>query len=175
MNKKARILLFTGDGKGKTTAALGILLRAAGHNMPTCLLQFIKQDASTGELAALSKFPHVVIRQMGLGFIPRTTHPSFPAHRRAAEAALKKAASVIRSRRYKVVVLDEICNAVAKKLITQKAVVAIIKSAPANQIIVLTGRNASKSLIALADTVTEMTCIKHGYDKGCAAEQGVEF
>lgn len=175
MKSKARILLFTGDGKGKTTAALGIVLRAAGHKFPTCLFQFIKHDASTGELAALAAFPHVTIRQMGLGFVPPAKHPAFAAHRRAAQAALKKAASIVRSRRYKVIVLDEICNAVAMKLIPQKPVVAMIRNAPGNRVIVLTGRNATKSLIALADTVTEMTCVKHGFEKGRSAEKGVEF
>ncbi|MEI6562674.1 MAG: cob(I)yrinic acid a,c-diamide adenosyltransferase [bacterium] len=174
MKKKARILLFTGDGKGKTTAALGIVLRAVGHRMPTYVLQFIKHDASTGELAALSLLPYVTLRQMGRGFVPPATHPAFPAHRRAAEAALQKAQAVVKSRRYKVVILDEICNALAKKLITQKAVVAMLKGSPADKIIVLTGRGAQQSLIKLADTVTEMICLKHGFETGRPAEKGVE-
>lgn len=175
MKTKARILLFTGDGKGKTTASLGIVLRAVGHRIPACIIQFIKCDASTGEIAALGLLPHVTIRQMGLGFLPPATHPAFPAHRKAAATAIKLAQSVVKSRRYKVVVLDEICNALAKKLITQKAAVAILKSAPGDKIIVLTGRDAPESLIALADTVTEMKCIKHGFQKGRPAEEGVEF
>lgn len=175
MKTKARILLFTGNGKGKTTASLGIVLRAVGHKMPTCLIQFLKGDASTGELAALGLLPHVTIRQMGLGFVPPATHPTFPAHRKAAADALKQAQSAVTSRRYKVIVLDEICNAVAHKLITQKAAMDLVKSASGNKTIVLTGRNAAPCLIALADTVTEMTCIKHGYEQGRRAEKGVEF
>jgi cob(I)alamin adenosyltransferase len=175
MKTKARILLFTGNGKGKTTASLGIVLRAAGHKIPTCIIQFLKGDASTGELAALGSFPHVTVRQMGLGFVPPATHPSFPAHRKAAAAALKKAQSTVKSRRYKVIVLDEICNAIALKLITRKAAMDLVKSTPADKTIVLTGRNAAPCLIALADTVTEMTCIKHGYEQGRRAEKGVEF
>jgi len=175
MDQKARILVFTGEGKGKTTAALGLVLRAIGHKMPAFIIQFIKHDSSTGELAALRQLPHLKIQQMGRGFVPPTLHPSFGNHRKAAEAALLKAREVINSRRYKVVVLDEICNALFKKLISQKAVLTLIKGAPGDKIIVLTGRYAPKSLISLADTVTEMRCIKHGFQKGRPAEKGVEF
>ena len=175
MNSKARILLFTGDGKGKTTAALGIVLRAVGHQMATCIIQFIKHDGSTGEIAALGHLPHVSIQQMGLGFVPSATHSAFLNHRFAAREALKTAQAIIRSRHYQVVVFDEICNAIARKLITQKAVVTMLKSAPGNKIIVLTGRGAPKSLIDVADTVTEMKCIKHGFQKGRLAEKGAEF
>jgi cob(I)alamin adenosyltransferase len=175
MTSKARILVFTGDGKGKTTAALGIALRAVGHNMPTFVLQFIKHDSSTGELAALRQLPHIKAEQSGLGFVPKATHPAYPAHRDAAATALRKAQAVVKSRRYKVIILDEICNALAAKLITQKAVQALIKSVPDNKVIVLTGRNAPKFLIHAADTVTEMKCLKHGYQQGRRAEKGVEF
>lgn len=175
MTSKARILVFTGDGKGKTTAALGIALRAVGHNMSTFVLQFIKHDSSTGELTALRQLPHIKVEQLGLGFVPKATHPAFPSHRDAAVTALRKAQAVVNSRRYKVVILDEICNALAAKLITQKAVQALIKSVPDNKIIVLTGRNAPKFLIQAADTVTEMKCLKHGYQQGRRAEKGVEF
>ena len=175
VERKARILVFTGEGKGKTTAALGLVLRAIGHRMPAFVVQFIKHDSSTGELAALRQLPGIKIQQMGQGFVPPTFHPAFGNHRKAAQAALWKAHAVVNSRHYKVVVMDEICNALAKKLITQKAVVSLLKDAPGDKIIVLTGRNAPKSLIAMADTVTEMKCIKHGYHKGRPAEKGVEF
>ena len=175
MTSKARILLFTGDGKGKTTAALGIALRAVGHRMPTFVIQFIKHDADTGELAALRRLPHIKVQQMGLGFIPPATHRAFPSHRDAAVTALRKAQAVVMSRRYKVVILDEICNALAQKLITQKAVMSLLKSIPDNKVIVLTGRNAPRFLVHAADTVTEMKCLKHGYGKGRPAEKGVEF
>ena len=175
MKAKARILLFTGEGKGKTTAALGLVLRAAGNQMPVYVVQFIKHDASTGELMALRQLPHVKIQQMGRGFVPPALNPAFENHKNAAVAALQKAQAVVNSRRYKVVVLDEICNALAKKLISQKAVATILKNAPTDKVIVLTGRDAPKSLIDLADTVTEMKCIKHGYHKGRMAEKGVEF
>lgn len=175
MTTKARILLFTGDGKGKTTAALGIALRAVGHRMPTFVLQFIKHDAATGELTAFKQLPYITIQQMGLGFVPPATHPVFPAHRNAAAAALRKAMAVVKSSRYKVVILDEICNALARKLITQKAVLDLLMCIPDNKVIVLTGRNAPKFLIQAADTVTEMKCLKHGFEKGRTAQQGVEF
>jgi cob(I)alamin adenosyltransferase len=175
MNKKARILVFTGNGKGKTTAALGLVLRAIGHQMPTFVIQFIKTGGATGELAALQQLPFVRIEQMGLGFVPPQEHPAFKRHKKAAQTALQKAKTVVNSRRYKVVVLDEVCNALDKKLISQNAVLSLIKNAPHSKIIVLTGRQAPHALIALADTATEMTCLKHGFESGRPAEKGVEF
>ena len=167
--------MFTGDGKGKTTAALGIVLRAVGHHIPTFVLQFIKHDATTGEVSALQQLPFVKLEQMGLGFVPSPEHPAYPNHKKAAMAALKKAQAVVKSRCYKVVVLDEICNALHMKLIPQKAVTTLIKEAPQHKIIVLTGRHAPAALIRLADTATEMKCLKHGFQSGRRAEMGVEF
>lgn len=175
MKEKARVLLFTGEGKGKTTAALGIVLRAVGHQLPTFVLQFIKHDATTGEVLALQQLPFVKLEQMGLGFVPPPEHPAYPDHRKAAMAALKRAQAVVNSRRYKVVILDEICIALHKKLIPQKVVIALVKGAPKNKIIVLTGRHAPEALIRLADTATEMKCLKHGFQSGRRAEKGVEF
>jgi cob(I)alamin adenosyltransferase len=175
MKQKARILVFTGDGKGKTTAALGLVLRAVGHQMPAFVVQFIKNAGSTGELTAFRQLPLVRIEQRGLGFVPPPQHPTYKNHKKAAQAALLKAKTVVNSRRYKVVVLDEICNALHKKLISQKAVLSLIKGAPHSKIIVLTGRHAPHALIALADTATEMTCLKHGFEADRPAEKGVEF
>jgi cob(I)alamin adenosyltransferase len=175
MKQKARILVFTGDGKGKTTAALGLVLRAVGHHMPTFVIQFIKTGGATGELTALRQLPFVRIEQMGLGFVPPLEHPAYKHHKKAAQAALMKAKTAVTSRRYKVVVLDEICNALFMKLISQKAVLSLIQGAPPSKIIVLTGRHAPHALIALADTATEMNCLKHGFECDRPAEKGVEF
>jgi len=172
----SRVLLFTGDGKGKTTAALGIALRAAGHGLPTLIMQFIKSDSSTGECAALRTLSGMEIRQVGLGFVPRSDDaPQFAEHRRAAEAGLRAAAEALAAGRYRVVILDEVCTAVARGLLNEEAVAAVIRLAPATGIVVLTGRGATSGLTALADTVTEMRCIKHGFDVGRRAQQGVEF
>jgi cob(I)alamin adenosyltransferase len=171
-----RILLFTGDGKGKTTAAFGIALRASGRGMPTLIVQFIKARAATGELTALRSLAGVEVRQAGLGFVPRSDDaPAFAAHRQAAVEGLHAVAAEMASGRYRVVILDEVCTAVARGLLDEASVAAAIRQAPADGVIVLTGRGATPGLIALADTVTEMRCIKHGFDAGLQAQPGVEF
>ena len=175
MKTEPRILVFTGDGKGKTTAALGMALRAAGHKMPVLIIQFIKADDSTGELAALKSLPGVEIRQVGLGFVPRADSPAFAGHRQAAVRGLETAAAALAAGVHRMIILDEICTAVTKDLLAEEAVVAAMKQAPPATIVVLTGRHASKGLIDLADTVTEMRCIKHGYQQGRKAQEGVEF
>ncbi len=169
-----RVLLFTGNGKGKTTAALGMALRAAGHGMKTLIIQFLKSDASTGEMAALSGFPGVQIVQTGRGFPPDPSSPAFAEHRRAAEAGLKRAAEALASGRHDMVCLDEIANAVAKGLLAEEAVTGAVRAAHPDTIVVLTGRNATAGLIELADTVTEMQMIKHGLAAGWPAQKGVE-
>ena len=181
MNSLPRILLFTGDGKGKTTAALGMAMRALGHNLPTLIIQFIKcadstgDGQSTGEHIMFSRLPGVEIRQAGLGFVPPPSSPKFADHQQAARQALDAAAQVLAAGKYRVIILDEICVAVAKNLLTEEAVIRTVKQAESNAIVVLTGRGASQKLIDLADTVTEMRCVKHGYQQGRQAQEGVEF
>lgn len=193
MNLLPRILLFTGDGKGKTTAALGIAIRALGHNLPTLIIQFLKCDdsagdgrpacnvvrstagRSTGEYSMFSRLPGVAIRATGLGFVPLPSSPQFAAHQQAARQALDAAALALAAGKYRVVILDEICTAVAKNLLTEAAVIRTVKQAAIDTIVVLTGRGAGTGLIGLADTVTEMRCVKHGYQQGRQAQEGVEF
>jgi len=181
INPLPRILLFTGDGKGKTTAALGMAIRALGHNLPTLIIQFIKCDdsvgdgRSAGEYSVFSRLPGVEIRPTGLGFVPPRSSPKFADHQRAARQALDAAALALATGKYRLVILDEICVAVAKKLLTEEAVIRTVKQAPSDAIVVLTGRGAGKGLIGLADTVTAMRCVKHGYQQGRKAQEGVEF
>ena len=171
-----RILLFTGDGKGKTTAALGMVLRACGHDLKSLIVQFIKVAGETGELSACGHLPGVEIVQAGLGFLPdNKTNPAFAAHQTAAQEGLKTAAAAIADRTYDLVVMDEICLAVTKGLLTEEAVIESIHKAGPEVVIVMTGRQAPAGLISLADTVTEMTMVKHGYVEGWPARKGVEF
>jgi len=187
---RARVLLFTGRGKGKTTAALGMALRACGHGLPTLVIQFVKADGSVGEIKAARHLPSLEIEQYGCGFLPAASSPKFAAHsarlraalsgvewaahREAAERALGRAREALASGRYALVILDEICYAVHRGLLAEKAVCALVKSAPASCILALTGRCASRKLQALADTVTEMRCIRHGLRAGRPAQKGVE-
>lgn len=167
--------MFTGDGKGKTTAALGMAVRAAGHGLPTLIVQFIKRDDTTGELAAFRRLAEVEVQQVGLGFVPPPTSPRFVEHQRAAARGLALASAALAAGRYRLVILDEICTAVAKDLLTEDEVMAAVGKAASDAIVVLTGRGAGPGLVALADTVTEMRMVKHGFQAGRPAQQGVEF
>ena len=173
--KQTRILLFTGDGKGKTTAAAGMALRAAGHGMRSLIIQFVKNDEKTGEIAACAKIPEIEIMQTGMGFVPDRESPLFMDHKKGAERGLEIAARALSSGDYGVVVLDEICVAVSKELLDEQDVLRVIKDAKSGCVIVLTGRNAAQGLLEAADTVTEMKCLKHGYKRGVKAQMGVEF
>lgn len=175
MRSPARTLIFTGDGKGKTTAALGMVLRASGHGMVVKIIQFVKSDSSTGELAACGRLPGVEIVQTGRGFIPKPESARFTGHREAAGAGLRIAGEALASGRYDLVVLDEICTAVAKGLIDEQAVVDLITDPERRACVVMTGRGATEGLIAVADTVSVVECLKHGYDDGWGAQKGVEF
>jgi len=174
METKGRILITTGDGKGKTTAALGMALRAWGHGIPVFLVQFVKSDRETGEYAALERLG-IEVRVAGLGFVPPRDNPGFEAHCRAAEEGLGTAAEALSSRRYGLVVLDELCYAVARGLIAEEAVLRLLKAADPSVTIVMTGRGATEGLIAAADTVSEVRSVKHGFDAGIKAQKGVEF
>jgi len=175
MSNAGRVLVFTGDGKGKTTAALGMALRAVGHGVKVKIIQFIKSDSSTGEIAAMRLLPGAEIVQTGCGFVPPASSAVFAEHRQAAESGLKVAADTIESGEYSLVVLDEICVAVAKRLLDECSVIEAVRKAGPNTTVALTGRDATAALMDLADTVTEMSDIKHGMKLGWPAQEGVEF
>jgi cob(I)alamin adenosyltransferase len=175
MTHTPRILLFTGDGKGKTTAALGMAFRASGHQLQTCVVQFIKADASVGEVTAAAASPHVRLIQTGLGFLPPRSHPAFAQHAAAAQSGLRQATEIIASGQFQLVILDEICLAVARDLIAEPQVAELVAHSPPEVCLVLTGRGATPGLMALADTVTDMQCVKHGLQSGHPAQKGVEL
>ncbi len=170
-----RVLLFTGNGKGKTTAALGMVLRASGHGQQILVIQFIKEDPATGEIKGCRHLPGVKILQAGRGFVPHPSSPDFPGHKEAAEEGLALAAAALRSGEYHLVVLDEICVAVSKGLLDEDQVVEIVRQAPPGMCVVLTGRPLIPGLVSLADTVTEMCSLKHAFQEGCPAQEGIEF
>jgi len=174
MNQKPRILIFTGDGKGKTTAALGMAFRASGHGLRSSVVQFIKGDTSVGEVAAAEEFAFIEIHTTGLGFLPPADDLQFAQHRAAAQAGLRKAAEIIAGGQFPLVILDEICLAIARELLEEQEVVELLAQASPETCLVLTGRGATPALIALADTVTEMRCLKHGLQTGWTAQKGVE-
>jgi len=175
MAQKGLILLYTGNGKGKTTAALGQVLRAAGHGFKTAIIQFIKNLENTGEIMAAKKIfaEHLEIYPMGTGF-------TWDAKDReelhlAAEKGWALAREKINSGSYSMVILDELTYALNYGLLDQDEVIAFLEQKPEKLHIIITGRDASDKLIALADLVTEMKEIKHPYKKGIKAMKGIEF
>lgn len=166
-----RVLLFTGDGKGKTTAALGLGLRAFGHGLSVCVVQFIKNKRDTGEVKAakllgerFSVFP------MGRGFV--MSKGGTAADRARAAEALELARR--KTKECDVLVLDEINSAVKEELLDVRDVLSLIEGRPRNLHVILTGRDAHPDLVRAADTVTSMTNIKHGHDDGISAAPGIE-
>lgn len=171
-----RILLFTGDGKGKTTAAVGMALRAWGHGIKVLVVQFVKNFQETGEFKAVKKLEGIEIVQMGLGFPPKDReNPEFIKHIEKSVAALEFVSETLEKGIYGLVVLDEICFAVSAGLLKEIDVINAVGFMKPGNILVMTGRGAPGGLVEIADTVTEMKVIKHGYYDGINAQPGVEY
>lgn len=175
MEKKPRTILLTGDGKGKTSSALGMALRAAGHGMRVFFLQFMKKRSDIGEVAALARFPEIEFVQAGLGFVPPRTSPAFAGHCAAAAKGLALAREKILSGEYDMVALDELCGAVSLGLLSESDALETLRLAGEGTILVATGRGAPQSLVDFADTVSRIDCVKHGYETGWPAMKGVEL
>ncbi|NTU96645.1 MAG: cob(I)yrinic acid a,c-diamide adenosyltransferase [Chlorobiaceae bacterium] len=175
MNKR-RILLFTGNAKGKSTAAFGMLARALGHGMRARVIQFVKSDDSVGEQHYFGKDEGVTWDHYGKGFLPRdTASPAMEEHREAAAEGLNAALDALASDLFDFVLLDEICFALGAGLVPLGPLLEALNARQDGKIVVLTGRNAPEALIDIADTVTEMTMIKHAYETGIPAQKGVEY
>jgi len=168
------VQLFTGEGKGKTSAALGTVLRASGHGFRTYIIFFMKSELPHGEIAALRHLPNVeVAKYGGLKFVnPDRIKPEDIAKAGEALAAAREA---MLGGRYDLIVLDELNVAVAFKLVELDEVIKLIKDKPPEVELVLTGRYADPKLVESADLVTEMRKIKHPYDKGVPARRGIEY
>jgi len=168
------LIVFTGNGKGKTTAALGMALRAAGHGLRTLILQFIKGGWRYGELDALQRFPEITIHPLGTGFTWKKE--SLEEDRRLAEEGWERAASAIREGAHDLIVLDELSIVLHYGLLSVETVLNVLSNRPPTLHVAVTGRNAPSSLLDIADLVTEMRQIKHPYhDQGVKAQKGVEF
>lgn len=174
--KKGLILVNTGDGKGKTTAALGMGLRAWGQGLRVLVLQFIKGGWKYGELKAVQRLgPNFEMRQMGGGFIQGPDDKSLDEHRYAAQEALKAARTEIASNKFDLIILDEVLYAIHYGLVALDDVLALLAQKPEDLHLVLTGRNAPPEIVERADLVTEMREIKHPYTRGIPAQKGIEF
>ena len=176
--KEGLILVNTGEGKGKTTAALGMALRAAGHNQKVLIMQFIKGRFDTGEFRIIKKLkPLIEIERLGKGFIrfkdgkPAPTRAQVKNSSESFEYACKKVASG----KYDMIILDEIINLISYGLLRVEDTIDLIKNKPDKLCIVLTGINAPRELLDMADTVTEMREIKHAFSRGIKAKKGIEY
>jgi cob(I)alamin adenosyltransferase len=167
------IQVYTGNGKGKTTAALGLIVRALGQGKKVCLIQFMKKDFLYGEIRFLSKQQDLDIFQFGTDKLIDPEKPEAIDYSEASRA-INKAVEVIKSKLYELVVLDEINVAVKWNLIDLKEQLQIMELAGETEI-VMTGRYASDAVIKKADLVTEMNEIKHYYEKGIKARPGIEY
>jgi len=171
---KGLLIVFTGNGKGKTTAALGMALRAAGHGMRILILQFIKGAWSYGELEALKRFEKVKIQPLGTGFTWKKEN--LDEDRKLAVAGWELAVDAIVRADYDMIILDELNIVLSYGLLPLEPVLEALEKRPGHLHVVATGRNAPEELIHLADLVTEMRQIKHPYhDQGVTAQQGIEF
>jgi len=173
-SSKGLVQVFTGDGKGKTTAALGAVIRALGHGLRVCIIFFMKGDYPYGECNILSQLPNVKMARFGSQqFIdPNNIKPEDKEQARKALAAAREA---VLSGRYGLVVLDEVNLAVAWNLVELDEVIKLINDKPRNVELILTGRKADTRLIQIADLVTEMLKIKHPYNEGGKARKGIEY
>jgi len=172
--EKGLLIVHTGKGKGKSTAAFGMIFRCIGHGMRAGVIQFVKGSWATGERTVLEKFPELVtIRAMGEGFTWETQDRARDiAH---ARAAWEESKAMIADPSYRMVLLDELNIVLRYDYLPLDEVLEVLRKKPADKHIVVTGRNAREELIALADLVTEMTEIKHPFRAGVKAQAGVEF
>jgi len=178
MEKRAQglVIVHTGSGKGKTTAAMGMALRAAGHGLKTLMIQFIKGSWKYGELESIKKLaPFFKIKPMGKGFIRFDKNGPGPEDLQAVKEAWAYFKQEMTSGSHDIIVLDEINYAVDYQLISIEEVLEAIRSKPDELHLILTGRNALPELVKEADLVTEMLEIKHPFQKGIKAQKGIEF
>ena len=167
------LLVLTGNGKGKSSSAFGMVARALGHGLRVGVVQFIKGRYATGERAFFRRFPEVSYHVMGEGFTWETQNRELD--RRAAAAAWDVAVAMLRDPAYALIVLDELNIALRYRYLALPAVLEAVRARPAAQHVVITGRGAPGELIEAADTVTDMRAIKHAFDAGVRAQRGIEL
>jgi cob(I)alamin adenosyltransferase len=171
---RGMVEIFTGDGKGKTSAALGVTLRALGHGLRVHIVFFMKGDFPYGEQKILSELPNVTFDRFGFQDFVDPTNVK-PEEKEEARKALEAARKAVLSLKYDVVILDEVNVAVAWKLIDLADVIKLIHDKPEKVELILTGRYADPKLVKLADLVTDMVKVKHPFDKGILSRKGIDY
>jgi cob(I)alamin adenosyltransferase len=174
---KGLVIVYTGDGKGKTTAALGMCVRAVGYNWEVCVIQFVKGSWKYGELKGIKKLePNVELHVIGTGFVGIVDDDKpIEEHQEAARKGVELAREKIASRQYQLVILDELNVALDLGLISDDDVKSLLDARGEKQHLVITGRNAVDWLMEQADLVTEMREIKHPYQQGILAQKGIDW
>ncbi len=175
--KKGLIVVYTGDGKGKTTAALGTCLRAIGYNWNISVIQFVKGSWKYGEIKGLEKLKeNVELHIIGEGFVGIIDDKKeFAEHQKAAQKGIELAIEKIKSGKFQLVILDELNVALKLNLISESDVKSVLAARSDEQHLIITGRDAPEFLIEQADLVTEMKEIKHPYQKGIPAQKGIDL
>jgi cob(I)alamin adenosyltransferase len=167
------VVVYTGDGKGKTTAALGMAFRALGRGLPVAVAQFIKGRWKTGERLFAATLPGLTFLTMGEGFTWEGDDAE--VHARAARAAWARARAIVSAGEHRIVILDELTHAVRRGFLPLGDVMAALSGRPQGVTVVVTGRDAPPELVAAADLVTEMRSVKHPFDQGVRAVPGVDY
>lgn len=175
MARQGLVIVHTGNGKGKTTAALGLALRAVGQGLKVFMVQFIKGSWKYGELRAPEFLPGFEIRPMGRGFVDLGNPETNPEDVALARETFGAAREKVLSGAYDVVILDEVNYAVSYGLVDVGSVLQLIREKPPGVHLVLTGRDARPEVVEEADLVTEMREVKHPFHKGVKAQKGIEF
>lgn len=175
--KKGLVMVYTGPGKGKTTAALGVAFRAVGQGLKVLMVQFIKGSWHYGELDAAGMLgkERFEILPMGRGFVKIGVEKPDPEDVRMVEEAWQFAVGKMMSREYDLIILDEINYAVSYRMLEPEKVVAALREKPEMLHVILTGRNAHPSIVEFADLVTEMREVKHPYQQGIMAQRGIDY
>jgi cob(I)alamin adenosyltransferase len=172
--EKGLLIVHTGKGKGKSTAALGMVMRAIGHGFKVGIVQFVKGKWETGERVVLERFAdQVTINTMGEGFTWETQDRQRDIA--AARAAWDQAVALIQDPEIKMVLLDELNIVLRYDYLPLEEVLAVLRDKPEDKHVIVTGRNAKDELLEIADLVTEMTMVKHPFREGVKAQAGVEF
>ncbi len=172
--KKSLIMINTGDGKGKTTAALGLIYRALGHDFHVCLLQFIKGTRMSGELISSDRFKDLLdVYVLGEGFTWNSK--GMQKHIDAAVKAWSFAKRLILSSKYRLIVLDEFTYVVKQNVLDENEVQDVLVNRPEGTHVMITGRYAPECLLQIADMVTDMRAVRHHFNVGVKAQRGIEF
>lgn len=175
--KNGLVHIYTGDGKGKTTAALGLAFRAAGHEKKTYILQFLK-GRKTGELNLINQISKIKLEKVnktGKFYIQMNKKEKMELKNTTQQAWNNLRRWLIDDQSFEIIILDELLGALHNKLVSIKQVITLIREKPSSKELILTGRGAPDELIEMADYVTEMKMVKHPYQKNISARKGIEF